>query len=184
MVYVGQLILDNWDDIRAFGILVFDEIAGAVQDMVNGFGEFADDLFEFFVQPFIDAGRTIERIFDELIAWIEKKLRRIGELGQEALDFLNPFNVNDTSTSGVRGVGPDTPSVAMIRGLGGNAIGDLPGPQLVERGNGSAVAITNSPQFTVYQQPGEDSDKFAKRVAQINSEELQRTNREAQGGIL
>lgn len=190
IIWTAQQIIENWDDVRAFGLEIFWAIQRIWMTLSDFFVEFGRNLYSIFVQPWIDAGTEIKDFFAAVFDWIVGKVVWVADKVGSVLDYINPFNIDDNSTSGTRGVQDDTlsPAAAAIlqnRGRYNKGLGmALEDPSLAPSGGGGNVQVTNSPQITVYQQPGEDGDKFAKRVVAINQEEQQRSLREAQGGIL
>jgi TP901 family phage tail tape measure protein len=162
MIWAASAIVDNWDDIAEFFEYLWDRVS----------------------QGFVKAAVWIKDEFLALVQWVADKLQWVADKAAAVADKLNPFSINDTSTSGVRGVPMSNPLLDAAVAMSHDPALGVTSPSLVERGNGSAVSVVNSPQFNITQLPGEDGDKFAKRVAAINQEEAQRTFREAQGGIL
>lgn len=162
MIWAASAIIDNWDDISEFFEYLWDRVS----------------------QGFVKAAVWIKDEFEDLVKWVADKLEWLTRKASEVADKLNPFSVDDTSSSGTRGVTMTNPLLDSAIAMSRDPALGVTAPSLVERGNGSAITINNAPQISVVQAPGEDGDKFAKRVVKINQDEQQRTFREAQGGIL
>lgn len=153
-------IVENWDDIRGLGMeirYVFEDIGAGI---MKAFGAAIDWVAE-------------------KIDWVVKKYHAVANV----LDKVNPFSVNDTSTSGTRGTGASTPALDTVVALGRNQGWAVAPPTLVERGSGSSVSISSAPQINITTHPSQSNEEIGRIAAQKIAEHNQAMLREAQGGL-
>lgn len=157
------LWIENWDDIREFFEFVWDRITGGLTKGVQ----------------------AIKDAFSAAFDWIVGKLEWLGEKTRAVIDKINPFSINDTSSSGVRGVRQDNPLIDRAIAMSHNpALGVVP-PTLVERGTAPAanISMVSSPTLTITTHPGQSAEEIGK----IAAAEIEKSNRtllrETAGGL-
>lgn len=166
IVAAGAAIIENWDDVRAFFILVGDTAANV-----------ADVIQKAFMQVFDWVAGKLE--------WLYKQVRKLVSIA------TNPFSINNTSTSGTRGVAQGGPTWDKLRALNNQAragtlgIEGITGPALVETGGrgGNAFSVSAPVTINATRVSGESDEAFAQRIAGHVDQHLTRTMREAQAGI-
>lgn len=151
--------VENWEYMSEFFLMIWDGIVGGIDAAVKAVGESID--------------------------WIVRKITGAYEAVKRFVDWANPFNIEDNSTSGVRGTGAPSPALDAAIAMARNPALGVTAPQLVERGTGggNTVSVHAPMSFAITQQPGQDAHQLAKLVGEQVDERLNRTMREARGGL-
>jgi hypothetical protein len=111
---------------------------------------------------FVDGFMYLWDAAKEFLAWFEEQARKVGR-------WLNPFDINDTSSSGTRGTGAPSPTFDRLTAFTG-AVGRgegvaSAGRYLRPRGTSGGSTVTmGAPTIIVNPAPGQDERAIGKEV--------------------
>jgi len=170
-------------------------VVSAIADLINWFrgaestiGSFLEkwgkQLYEGFVQPWVDAATIVRDAFGKAFDWIAAKVQWTLDKVNEGIELLNKLpGVN----IGTRRLGDVISAIPTVPGAPGAAPAfSVPGaaPTLEAQAQAGSLSSAVNAVFNITQKPGEDGEQFAQRVARIVADEQERRMREAMAGVL